>query len=1304
MGAPGDGPRAGAASTDEDDWATPTPAAPDDVVSEDDALPPLAPGTMLGGRYELAVLLGRGGMGTVYAARDHALDEEVALKVLHPRLAADPTYRQRLRAEVRLARRVSHPNVCRVHDLGADGDHLFVTMERIRGRTMRSAMQAVHAGAEPSLPLATAIDLIVQLCSALAAAHRAGVLHRDVKPDNVMIGEGRALLTDFGVAGMTADPALGRLLAGTPAYIAPEVLRGEPFDARSDVFGAAVVAFELLAGVRPFAAHSMSDAIRRAHDHAEPPPTLPPGAAPPAVREALDRVMALALASDPRRRVASADRLAELIAAAARGVLGEVQPAGRSDDRTPPTSPSHPRPTATPTPRAPARRPEVRVATVLVFRCDALGDEAEEDAPFPDAADGDGVETRILPLTVPGEDLERIVVDLGGTPIAVEALAITALFGAPVSLGDDAERAARAARALIDRTRGGRAGLDTTRVVLRAGRSEPASADALAAAIALARAAAPGEALASPATGRQLAAHWELTPAGEVGGARALRLGRARPPAPAVAVATYRARELDRLEALAERSFAERRPGFVQVRAPAGYGKTKLLGALAARLAARREVDWLVATAAPLGETAPLALLRSADPAWLAAALAPGLADRGAALAAARRWLENRATRRPVVVAFEDVQWADEVSRELIDSLRASLDDLPVFVLTFSRSLEPAPAGVDELVLGPLDDTSATALVREIAPAADDDAIADVVARAAGHPFFLEELARELIERPGSAGPFTPLPATVEAVIQARLDRLPEAAREVVMAAAVVGRNFWREAAARALPRPQDDDALDDALAELERAGLITPAPPALVDDDHYVFTQGVVRDVAYQRLSARERRAAHGAVATWLERQGDRDTEVMLAIAHHRDQAGDGPAAAALYRAAGIRCLELFAYREAAAALGRAARLVPAIDAELAELLGDATMENEPLDVVDGAFCRAQALVGDDPVRAARLWYKRGTVASRRGDTAAAIACFERGLALAAPGGTPAPWAEADPRVPSMLDGMLGWVLGYQLGDNERGLPYCERAVARLEGTPYRPDLAHALSRLGATYMRAGRFRDQLGCNRRNLAIAEELGDLSRQLVAHINLGVVLGVIGDIDGAIAHTEDAGRLCTRTGSTTSRALVLSNLAGYLIERGDLDRAQRELERGIELADRAGERRVLPEAYQFAARIRAARGDLDGARRWASQALAMSREAGGAVDEGVASRLIAEIHARAGRAEEADRALAEATRLIGGSDEFEAARTEAARWRVLARRDPESEDAGWARAGALAVFTRLGTRRELEVLDDLDEVR
>src|SRR5690349_17182406 len=178
---------------------------------------------MLAGRYRVNALLGRGGMGEVYAVHDLELEEDVALKLLRSELSADAAYRKRLRSEVRLARRVSHPNVCRVHDLGQHGDQVFVTMARVPGLSLRQVQRAIRGGERPPLALPAIVDLISQLCAALGAAHAAGVLHRDVKPDNILVDDGRVVLTDFGVASVAGD-ADGTVV-GTPAYTAPELLR-----------------------------------------------------------------------------------------------------------------------------------------------------------------------------------------------------------------------------------------------------------------------------------------------------------------------------------------------------------------------------------------------------------------------------------------------------------------------------------------------------------------------------------------------------------------------------------------------------------------------------------------------------------------------------------------------------------------------------------------------------------------------------------------------------------------------------------------------------------------------------------------------------------------------------------------------------------------------------------------------------------------------------------------------------------------------------------------------------------------------
>jgi len=178
----------------------------------------LEPGTVLGGRYEILEMLGIGGMGAVYRARDRELDRLVALKVIRPDLANNPSIIERFKQELILARQVTHKNVIRVFDLGVAGNIKFITMEFIEGRTLAAVMSERKFTPEEST------RLIQQVCRALEAAHAEGVIHRDLKPQNVMLdAQGKASVMDFGLAlssGVPGSPKAGGL-AGTPAYMSP---------------------------------------------------------------------------------------------------------------------------------------------------------------------------------------------------------------------------------------------------------------------------------------------------------------------------------------------------------------------------------------------------------------------------------------------------------------------------------------------------------------------------------------------------------------------------------------------------------------------------------------------------------------------------------------------------------------------------------------------------------------------------------------------------------------------------------------------------------------------------------------------------------------------------------------------------------------------------------------------------------------------------------------------------------------------------------------------------------------------------
>ncbi|MGE5245338.1 MAG: serine/threonine-protein kinase, partial [Betaproteobacteria bacterium] len=215
-----------------------------------------APGAIVAGRYRLVSLLGRGGMGEVYRADDLTLDHPVALKFLPEGVASDPGRLAQFHNELRVARQVSHKNVCRLYDLGEADGRRFLTMEYVDGEDLASLLRRIGR-----VPQDKAIEIARQLCAGLAAAHERGVLHRDLKPANVMLdGEGNVRLTDFGLAVIEGDAAAAR--AGTPQYMAPEQLRGEPPTVRSDIYALGLVLYELFTGRRAFEAKTFPELLR----------------------------------------------------------------------------------------------------------------------------------------------------------------------------------------------------------------------------------------------------------------------------------------------------------------------------------------------------------------------------------------------------------------------------------------------------------------------------------------------------------------------------------------------------------------------------------------------------------------------------------------------------------------------------------------------------------------------------------------------------------------------------------------------------------------------------------------------------------------------------------------------------------------------------------------------------------------------------------------------------------------------------------------------------------------------------------
>src|SRR5512139_2712918 len=261
-----------------------------------------APGTMLADRYRIVSLAGRGGMGEVYRAEDLRLGQTVALKFLPASLERDPAARERLLAEVRSARTVSHPNVCRVYDVGEVQGRSFLTMEYIDGEDLASLLRRIGR-----LPAAKALEVARQLCAGLAAAHDRGVLHRDLKPSNVMIdGRGQARITDFGLAVEAGPGSSPADLAGTVAYMAPERFTGAPATVQSDLYALGLILYETYTGKPPFKGTTIGD-WQRAHADSTP---ASPSALVSEMEPAVERAILRCLAKEPARRPGSATQVA----------------------------------------------------------------------------------------------------------------------------------------------------------------------------------------------------------------------------------------------------------------------------------------------------------------------------------------------------------------------------------------------------------------------------------------------------------------------------------------------------------------------------------------------------------------------------------------------------------------------------------------------------------------------------------------------------------------------------------------------------------------------------------------------------------------------------------------------------------------------------------------------------------------------------------------------------------------------------------------------------------------------------------
>ena len=901
------------------------------------------------GQYQVLVKIGGGGMGVVYKARDARLGRTVALKFLPPEWSHDDTAKQRIVREAQAGSATDHPNIGTIHDIGAMPDgRLFIVMAYYDGQTLK---QRLAAG---GLSVDQAIDIARQVADGLAHAHGQGIVHRDIKPGNLILGEHAVKIVDFGLAKVADSLHLttaGAVL-GTVSYMSPEQVRGDEVDARTDVWAAGVVLYEMLAGQPPFRG-GYPEAIGHAIKHDVPRPLRE---LRPDVPEEIEQIVFRALHKDPGVRFASGRELLQALqAASARGAI-------------PPPSATLVRAPAASAPSSASGRdsgsrsttgPERRHVTVLA--CDVFAARLSE------IADDDDLHDALLTL----RRICTSAAEQGGGYVAREGRGSASItyFGYPSAGEDDAATAARTALAIVDdleavagelRARGIGGvismGLHSGTITARPagdGDGVVLVGEAELVATQLASMADSNAIVLTEATRRLLRHRFEC----ESVGVRTLRgttqplpvyrlaeAGHEAPSGDARAGDSEFVGRLETTQLLREcwRKAVRGNGQLVLVTGEPGIGKSRLLREVQRELG-QEPHSWFQATCLREQQQQPLAAVVSLvqslmppgdgetpggrwealrtlvdsdgpegrdDLALLGALLGlPALdslpaPDQEAPLrrrntfSALARLFTRAAARQPVVVAFEDVHWADPSTIEFLGPLaEASIGSAVLVLMTARTDFHPpqTPGSLLFVRLPPLPIDDIEAIVHDTAGRElPGDIVAAVVGRSGGNPLFAEELTRMVVESPEivergdrlvlrqpSARPAIPL--TLHGSLLARLDRLGPTKR-VVQIASVIGRQFELELLSAASGTPVGD--LREHMDRLSAADMVYRAGRA--PHETFVFRHPLVQEVAYDSLVREERRQFHHAIALALEPGRDGAGAQAHLLALHFAEAGE--------------------------------------------------------------------------------------------------------------------------------------------------------------------------------------------------------------------------------------------------------------------------------------------------------------------------------------------------------------------------------------------------------------------------------
>ncbi|HZH78031.1 MAG TPA: protein kinase [Archangium sp.] len=868
----------------------------------------LPAGTVIAGRFTVEAFAGRGGMGTVYRATDALSGQRVALKLLHVEGNDAP---RRFTREAELLSRLRHPGiVAHVAHGTADTGQPFLAMEWLEGETL-----AQRLSYEP-LRLEETLALLRRCAEVLAVTHQQDVIHRDLKPSNLFLRQGRpedVVLLDFGLARHTVSSTVmtvNQMVLGTPGYMAPEQVSGQSqLTPSADIFSLGCVLYECLTGQPPFSAPHMVASLAKSL-FTEPPPLRE---LRPQLPSAFQELLAHMLAKEPARRLPDAQALLN--------ALGEHQTRLEAVPGTATFS------------SAPLRRlvsTEQQLVTVLLAapRATAGHDPNGQDSRL---ALRDFLRTQLAP--------QRPRVEL----LADGSLVLT-LVASLGSATDPAALAARCALSLMERwpqaavaLTTGRGSLDAhlpmgeamdraSQLLRQAGALSPASAPVLLDEV-TAGLLGPGFQLTRPQAGL-FVLHGEQLGADE---SRPL-LGK---PTPCVG----REHELALLDMAFSTCVEESTAQAVLVTAPAGAGKSRLRHEFLRRLERREpsplvllgrgdpmstgSADGLLGQALrrlcgisggePLEERRarlsqrlsqhlPEARAREVVPLLGELCAIPFPDEQSPLLRAARgdprtmnlqlgrAWralLEAECAHHPVLLVLEDLHWGDPLSIKLLDDALRELSERPLLVLALARpEVEQLLPGtwrqrMQEVPLRGLSRKACARLVREVLGEQLPEPLVDrLVEQAAGNALFLEELIRAMAEGRGEGAP-----ATVLAMLQARLSRLEPGERQVMLAASLFGRSFWA-GGVKAVLGQGEPLALERRLQLLEELEFIQQQPTSRFPSEvEYRFRHALVRDAVYELVSDDSKPVVHRLAGAWLEGVGERNPGVLAEHAQRGQQ-----------------------------------------------------------------------------------------------------------------------------------------------------------------------------------------------------------------------------------------------------------------------------------------------------------------------------------------------------------------------------------------------------------------------------------